>query len=309
MRLQILSLQGISKYYGKNRILDGIDLEVHEGEIFVLLGSNGCGKSTLLRIMATLLRPDSGEALIFGSKGSPENLLHVGIMFDHTAHWDKLTGYENAWMFARSYGLSGAQAASKLDNLFKWIGIFERRNEAVATYSYGMRRKLSLIEALVHEPDLLLMDEPSMGLDYSSRLAIYSHLQSLADNGMTIVLSTNDVSEAELLASRVALLKEGHIIALDRPEHLVASLNALTRIELKLAVPISIESIREIRGIEKVEVNGDRLRILADSNNDSLSSVVKKVTMLGGAIQKIEVKEPNLGDAFLKFSGENSDAA
>ena len=221
-----LTLQSISKSYGKNRVLDGIDLEVHKGEIFVLLGSNGCGKSTLLRIMATLLKPDSGEALLFGSKGSPEILRRVGIMFDHTAHWDKLTGYENAWMFARSYGLTNKVAASRLDGLFKWIGLWERRDEAVASYSYGMRRKLSLIEALVHEPDLLLMDEPSMGLDYTSRLAIYSHLRQLAEKGIAIVLSTNDVSEAELLASRVALLKKGHIIALDRPDHLVASLNA-----------------------------------------------------------------------------------
>ena len=307
--MQILSLQGISKSYGKNRVLDRIDLDVHKGEIFVLLGSNGCGKSTLLRIMATLLKPDSGEALLFGSKGNQEKLKNVGIMFDHTAHWDKLTGYENAWIFARSYGLSNDMASSRLDSLFKWIGLSERRNEAVAAYSYGMRRKLSLIEALVHEPDLLLMDEPSMGLDYTSRLAIYSHLKQLADKGMAIILSTNDVSEAELLASRVALLKKGHIIALDRPEHLVASLNALTRIEMKLAVPISIESIRRIKGIEKVEASGNELRILAASNHNSLSSVVKEVSTLGGIIQKIEVKEPNLGDAFLKFAGEEISAA
>lgn len=307
--MQILSLQGISKSYGKNRVLDGIDLEVYKGEIFVLLGSNGCGKSTLLRIMATLLKPDSGEALLFGLKRSPEILKHVGIMFDHTAHWDKLTGYENAWMFARSYGLPNNVAASRLDSLFKWIGLSERRDEAVTAYSYGMRRKLSLIEALVHEPDLLLMDEPSMGLDYTSRLAIYSHLRRLAEKGIAIILSTNDVSEAELLASRVALLKKGHIIALDQPDHLVASLDALTRIELKLAVPISIESLRGIGGIEKVEASGNELRILAASNHNSLSAVVKEVTTLGGVIQKIEVKEPNLGDAFLKFAGEDIDAA
>ncbi|MGA9097877.1 MAG: ABC transporter ATP-binding protein [Methanotrichaceae archaeon] len=306
--MPILTLQSISKSYCKNRVLDGIDLEVHKGEIFVLLGSNGCGKSTLLRIMATLLKPDSGEALLFGSKGSPEILRRVGIMFDHTAHWDKLTGYENAWMFARSYGLTNKVAASRLDDLFKWIGLWERRDEAVASYSYGMRRKLSLIEALVHEPDLLLMDEPSMGLDYTSRLAIYSHLRQLAEKGIAIVLSTNDVSEAELLASKVALIKKGHIIALDRPDHLVASLNALTRIELKLAMPISIESLRGIRGIEKVEASGDELRILASSNHDSLSAVVKEVTTLGGVIQKIEVKEPNLGDAFLKYAGEDVSA-
>lgn len=307
--MPILSLRGISKSFGKNRILDSIDLDVYEGEIFILLGSNGCGKSTLLRIMATLLKPDSGVALLFGSKGGQEIHRRIGIMFDHAAHWDKLTGYENAWIFARSYGLSGDAAASRLDSLNRWIGLSERRDDAVTTYSYGMRRKLSLIEALTHEPDLLLMDEPSMGLDYATRLALYSRLKELSKEGTTMVLATNDILEAELLASRVALLKKGRIIALDRPENLVASLNSQTMIEMKLATPISIESIREISGVEKVEASGNDLRILAATNRNSLSEAVKEVTALGGVILKIEVKEPNLGDAFLKFAGEDVSAS
>ncbi len=307
--MQVLSLRGVSKSYGKNKILDGIDLEVHKGEIFVLLGFNGCGKSTLLKIMATLMKPDSGKVLLLGSEDTSNYLRRLGFMFDHTAHWDKITGYENAWLFARSYGLSGNTAALRLDKLFKWTGLDERRNETVAAYSYGMRRKLSLIEALVHEPNLLLMDEPSMGLDYASRLALYSHLRELSEKGITTVLATNDVSEAELLASRVALLRNGHIIALDKPEHLVASLNALTRIELKLAVPIPVETLRGIEGVVQVEAEEDVLRLLVTLGQDSLAAIVKEVTALGGMIQNIEIREPNLGDAFLKLAGAGKDAA
>ncbi len=301
--MHFLALQSVSKSYGRNKVLDGIDLEVHKGEIFVLLGSNGCGKSTLLRIMSTLMRPDSGRALLFDSESRPDTLKRVGVMFDHTVHWDKLTGYENAWLFARSYGLSEGNAASRLDELFKWIGLDKKRDESVAAYSYGMRRKLSLIEALVHEPDLLLMDEPSMGLDYASRLALYTHLRELAKKGVTTVLATNDVSEAQLLADRVALLKNGHIIALDKPDHLVASLGALTRIELKLTVPIYIEALRKTKGIVRAEADEDVLTLLVTSGQDSLASIVKEVIALGGMIQSIEVKEPNLGDAFLKLTG------
>jgi ABC-2 type transport system ATP-binding protein len=307
--LQTLALQGVSKSFGKNRVLDNIDLGVNEGEIFVLLGSNGCGKSTMLRIMATLLKPDSGKALLFGLKGGPELLRRVGVMFDHTAHWDRLTGYENAWMFARSYGLPRDVTVTRLNSLFKWIGLQDGRDAAVATYSYGMRRKLSLIEALVHEPDLLLLDEPSMGLDYTSRLAVYSHLREMAREGAAVVLSTNDVSEAGLLASRVALIKKGKIIAMDRPEHLVASLNALTRIELKLAVPMSTERISRLEGVKQVEAEGDVLRMLTSTGKESLASIVKEVAMSGGMIQSIEVKEPDLGDAFLKFAGRGADAS
>jgi ABC-2 type transport system ATP-binding protein len=306
--LEVIALQGISKSYGGNLVLDRVDLEVHEGEIFILLGSNGCGKSTMLRIMATLLKPDSGRALLFGLNPDPKIRRRVGVMFDHAAHWDRLTGYENAWMFARSYGLSKDEAASRLERLFKWIDLQEGRDVAVAAYSYGMRRKLSLIEALVHEPDLLLLDEPSMGLDYTTRLALYSHFQEKARNGKTIILSTNDVNEAEHLASRIALIKRGNIIALDRPENLVASLDALTRIELRLATPISVEGLKKIDAIQEVEADGDLLVMLTASKRDSLAAIVKQVTMSGGIIQSIEVREPNLGDAFLRFEGRGADA-
>ncbi len=300
-------LKGVSKSYGGNKVLDDIDLNIEEGEIFVLLGANGSGKSTLLRIMATLLKPDSGEISLMGTEGGHKVLRDIGMMFDHNAHWDKLTGYENAWFFSLSYGLSQAEASSRLDRLFSWIDLGEKSQHAVVEYSYGMRRKLSLIEALVHNPRLLLMDEPSMGLDYSSRLALYSELKERARRENSVVIATNDVHEAEILADRVALIKKGKIIASGSPAMLIDSLGASTSIELTLTYPIPLECIKEIKEVEGLDAedNGKKLKISSRYGQEALIPIVKKVNDLNGIICEISVRPPNLGDVFLKFTGED----
>jgi ABC-2 type transport system ATP-binding protein len=285
----VVALEGVWKSYGKIKALEEVKLEVQEGEIFVLLGPNGSGKSTLLRILATLLPPDQGRVHLFGKGGReywPEARERIGVLFDHTAHWDRLTGYENAWFFARSYGLSSREAHSRLGDLFQWAGLWEKRDDAVATYSYGMRRKLALIEALAHRPKLLLLDEPSMGLDYVSRLALYGFLEEEVRKGTTVVLATNDVHEAALLAQRVALLHWGRILATGEPVALVASLKALTRVELRVAAPLPLAPLREIEGVERVGVDeggedGVQLQFLARSGREVLARIVNEVVERG----------------------------
>jgi len=305
--LYIAELKSVSKSYGGNKVLDDIDLNIEEGEIFVLLGANGSGKSTLLRIMATLLKSDSGEVSLMGTEGGHEVLRDIGMMFDHNSHWDKLTGYENAWFFAIRYGLSQAEASSRLERLLSWIDLGEKSHHAVAGYSYGMRRKLSLIEALVHNPRLLLMDEPSMGLDYSSRLALYSELKNRTRRKNSVVIATNDVHEAEILADRVALIKNGKIIASGSPSMLIDSLGASTSIELTLTYPIPWERIKEVKEVEGLDADdcGMKLKISSRYGQEAIVPIVKKVNDLNGLISEISVRPPNLGDVFLKFTGED----
>lgn len=307
----VVALEGVWKFYGKVKALEEVNLEVREGEIFALLGPNGSGKSTLLRILATLLPPDRGRVHLFdwdGVKSQAEARRQIGVLFDHTAHWDRLTGYENAWFFARSYSLPPDEAYSRLDDLFRWAGLWGKQDDTVATYSYGMRRKLALIEALAHRPKLLLLDEPSMGLDYVSRLALYGLLEEEARRSTTVILATNDVNEAALLARRVALLHRGKILAIGEPAVLVASLKARTRIELWLAAPLPLAPLREIEGVERVGIDergdGFRLRLLVWSGREVLARIVNEVVERGGILLGIEVQEPNLGDVFLKFTGE-----
>jgi ABC-2 type transport system ATP-binding protein len=314
---EIISLNNIWKYYGKIQALCEINLEVKKGELLVLLGPNGSGKSTLLRIIATLSNPDKGIIRLFGrtiKKNNHAILKEIGMAFDHPIHWDHLTGYQNAWFFARSHGLSKHTVKARLDYLFKWSNLHEKKDDDVATYSYGMKRKLALIETLSHQPKLLLLDEPSMGLDYTSRLELYDVLREITKSGSTIVIATNDVNEAALLAHKVLLLKRGKIIAYGEPKKLMESLNAIVIIDLYLAFPIPFNPIREIEGIKGIKVenkneNKFNLKVLANPENNKnfpliLAKVINKIVELGGFLLSIEVKNPNLGDIFLKLNGD-----
>lgn len=210
--MAVVSLEGLSKMYGGRLALDSIDLALEEGDIMGLIGPNGSGKSTLLRVISGLARPDSGKISLFDGTRPKDALVHIGAVLDRASHWDRLTAFENAWFFARSCGLSKEEAISRLEELFAWSGLSARQDDPVSTYSYGMRRKLSLIEALVHRPSLLLLDEPSMGLDYSARLDLYNILKAQAKEGRAVMLATNDMGEASAVCSQVALLKSGRIL-------------------------------------------------------------------------------------------------
>ncbi len=312
----VLGLNAVRKEYGRNLALANINLRLRSGEIFVLLGLNGSGKSTLLKVVATLLPLDGGRVSFFDENGTVKDQTRVregmGVLFDHTAHWDRLTGYENAWFFIRSYGIPPEKARTTLDALFKQLGMWDKRNESVATYSYGMRRKLGVIEAVAHQPNILLLDEPSMGLDYTSRLSLYELLRDVAHKGTTVLVATNDVNEAVTLATRVALIDRGRIAVTGVPEALVASLNALTRIDLSLAMPHDTTSLIGIEEVESIvaddEEGASKLQLLVRTQPETLTRIVQRVTEEGGVIQHLDIREPDLGDVFLKFTGRARDS-
>lgn len=305
-----VNIKNVSKSYGKIRALNDINLEINEGEIFVLLGSNGSGKSTLLKTLATLYSPDRGQLSLFGKDiVSDVSTIQsqIGVLFDNIIHWDRLTGYENAWFFARSYKLSSEEAKSRLDELFKKFNLYDNRNDPVSTYSYGMRRKLAIIEALAHKPKLLLLDEPSMGLDYVSRLVLYDILNKELENNTTIILATNDVSEATMLAHKVALMQKGYVLAVGSPSELIDSLKSINRIDLKLASPLPLDKFKTIKGIEFMEINDKdaksiEIQFLVWSDPEILANIVSKTVEIGGAILGIDVHEPSLEDVFLRFT-------
>lgn len=312
----VLALDDVGRSFGSIAALRGVTLAADKGEVIGLLGGNGSGKSTLLRLMAGLLRPDSGAIAWWGrSPLDRTSFREIGVLFDHLGHWDPLTGYENAWFFARSYGLAPDVVRERLDVLFDRFGLRERQDDPVATYSFGMRRKLAIIEALAHAPRLLLLDEPSMGIDYHARLTLYTLLQDAASSGTTVIFASNDMHEAAALATRVALLKDGRVIAAGAPPVLIRSLDRAVRIEIRLASPIPPDRLRGIPGVEGVGEATDGegaplLRVLgrADSGGGSTSALLARVVTgvadQGGRITGIEVNPPTLGDVFLQSAGE-----
>jgi ABC-2 type transport system ATP-binding protein len=305
-----IEVQKVSRAFGAIRALDDITLEVDQGEIFGLLGPNGSGKSTLLRILSLLIPPSSGSISLLGEairERDPSLLKQMGVVFDQDVHYDQLTGYENAWFFGRTYGLSSPTLQNRLYHLFKSLSLWERKEDPVGIYSHGMKRKLALIEALAHQPRLIVLDEPSLGLDYYSRMSLYQILRDEADSGASIILATNDVHEARLLCDRVALMNHGRLLATGTPEELIRSLGGFTVLNMQLDRPVSPKILNQVEGIEHSEMSeedGGRFRVtlLARDEPYLLPSLIREITQ-HASLLGMEVKRPDLGDVMLQLGG------
>ncbi|MDD1677720.1 MAG: ABC transporter ATP-binding protein [Methanomicrobiales archaeon] len=303
-------VQGVCKNFGALQALDGISFAVEAGEIFGLLGSNGSGKSTLLRILSLLIAPSRGTISMLGrqvQKKDSSLLRQMGVVFDQTPHYEHLTGFENAWFFARAYEVGDTEIESRLRHFFTALDLWERRDDLVGIYSHGMKRKLALIEALAHHPRVILLDEPSLGLDYHSRMSLYQLLQERVQSGSSIIMATNDVHEARLLCDRVALMRKGRILAVETPDALIGSLGGYAILEMRLDRPIPFDLLKGVPGIAQSEAtvreNGSYgIRILARDDPRILPTLLAEITPHASLIG-LDIKRPDLGDVMLRFGG------
>jgi ABC-2 type transport system ATP-binding protein len=234
-----VNVQGIRKAFGAKTVLDGVDLAVPAGQIFALLGPNGAGKTTLIRILATLLRPDAGTATVAGHDllADPAAVRRViSLTGQYAAVDDMLTGEENLRMMARLRHLGRRAARDRAARLLTQFDLDDARRRLVKTYSGGMRRRLDLAASLVARPELLFLDEPTTGLDPRSRDQLWAAVRELADDGVTVLLTTQYLAEAEQLADQIAVLHEGRIVAEGTAGELMASVGAASLDEVFLAL-------------------------------------------------------------------------
>jgi ABC-2 type transport system ATP-binding protein len=303
-----LEAENITRLYrSSGRGVTDVSLAVDPGEILGLLGPNGSGKSTLLRILSTAIVPDSGTFRVDGTDGVKEKRkvrAKTGLMVDRPTHYGDLSGWANAYFFARAYGMEEEKAASTLAELFNYFDLAEYRDNKVRTYSYGMSKKLALIEAVAHGPSLLLLDEPSPGLDYTSQLAFQKKVQELSGAGTAILLASNQVDEVESLCDRVAFLHRGRLLAEGTPEELVSSLEGVKRIVVTLRNPVEYAPVGEVSGVERVVPEGGNLVIHCEDRPGVVADVVGAIVRAGGDITDLSVRRPNLGDVFVKLTGE-----
>ncbi len=295
------------RYKSSGRGVTGVSLAVDPGEILGLVGPNGSGKSTLLRVLSTAIDPDSGALRISGADGLKEKRkvrARIGLMVDRPTHYGDLSGWANAYFFARAYGMEEEKAASALAELFDYFDLAEYRDDKVKTYSYGMGKKLALIEAVAHGPELLLLDEPSPGLDYTSQLAYQKRVRELAGAGAAIVLASNQVDEVESLCDRVLFLHRGRVAAEGTPEELVSSLEGVKRIVAALRNPVEYSSVGEVEGVELVAPEGRDLVVHCEDRPGIVAEVVAGIVQAGGDILDLSVRRPNLEDVFVKLTGE-----
>src|SRR5947209_7099179 len=228
------------------------------------MGPNGSGKTTLLRLLATAANPTAGRISWFGSPDfrDPSVRRRLGIMLDQPAHFEQMTGYQNAWFFARQFGLSEDFARERLDELFNWSGLSEARGQLVGEYSLGMKRRLNMVEALVHRPSILLLDEPTLALDYRGELDLIERLQLLGLTGTAVVLATNDVHLAERLCDYVIFLHDGRLIREGHVPELLTEVAGSKEVQLQTSSPISLESLRALPTVEAANVEGDTVHII-----------------------------------------------
>lgn len=263
----MIEVSDLKKSYGSIRAVDGVSFEVRKGETLGLLGPNGAGKTTAIHMLAGALRPDAGQVRISGTADptQPEVRLKIGFSPQALSLYTELTGAENLEFFGRLYGLSGAHLRDRVGWALRFSGLEQRRRDRVRTYSGGMQRRLNLACALVHDPPILLLDEPMVGVDPQSRNHIFESIETLKRAGRTILYATHYMEEAQRLCDRVAILDRGKILALDRVDTLIE----------KHGGPSMLEA----------EIDG------------------KKVRFEGRRIRSVKVNQPDLETAFLALTG------
>ncbi|MDQ6883298.1 MAG: ABC transporter ATP-binding protein [Candidatus Dormibacteraeota bacterium] len=303
-RASLLQASDLSRVYRGGKGVSSVSLSVEAGEVVGLMGPNGSGKTTLLRMLATASTPTSGGVSWFGSSNprDPSVRRRLGVVLDQAAHFDQMTGYQNAWFFARQFGLSSDLARSRLDELFQWAGIADARDQLVREYSLGMRRRLNLIEALVHRPQILLLDEPTLALDYRAELGLIERLQLLTLTGTAVVLATNDVHLAERLCDRILFLHQGRVIREGRVPELMTELAGSKEVQLQMSSPVPLEKLRGLPAVQAANVEGDTVHIVL-ARGANPADVLSILNGTADLVSTMRVRRPNLGDLFLKLTG------
>jgi ABC-2 type transport system ATP-binding protein len=299
----ILRIEGLTRRFGDRLALDGLSFSVRAGEVFGLLGPNGAGKSTAFQILACILRADSGKLYFHGRELSVEDpslRAQMGVVFQKNSLDEQLTGYENLVLGARLYCLPRAAIRARVREMLELIELTERARERVAKWSGGMRRRLELARALVHRPRILLMDEPTQGLDEASFRKFWAHLKALqAQEGLTILVTTHRAEEAEQ-CDRLAVLDSGKLVALDSPSGLASRIGG-DIITVEATDLAKAERLLRTRfELSPTAIDG-RLQVERREGHLLIPRLVEAFPV--GEVISVNLRRPTLADVFLKLTG------
>ena len=307
-----IEAEGLVKVYRSRksevRALDGADLEVQEGTVLGLLGPNGAGKTTTVRILATLLRADAGRATVAGLDVAREAQAVrklIGLSGQYAAVDENLTGRENLWLFGRLYQLPSSEASRRADELLERFALEDAADRVAKTYSGGMRRRLDLAAALIGQPRLLFLDEPTTGLDPRSRLAMWDVIRSQVREGNTLLLTTQYLEEADELADDIVVVDHGRIIARGTADELKSQVGG-ERIEVVVHDRESLSRAADVvapNGSASLDQHTKRLTISANGGAQQLVQVVRSLGDEGIALDDVALRRPTLDDVFLALTG------
>jgi ABC-2 type transport system ATP-binding protein len=307
LRLRCVDLR---KSYGPLRAVDGVSFEIAAGETYGLLGPNGAGKTTAISIIAGVLEADSGEVTVGGLPMSPSALdakALTGYVPQDVALYPDLSGRENLRFFASLYRMDRRAARARVDEVLEVVGLSERAGEQVKKYSGGMKRRLNIAVGLLHRPSLLILDEPTVGVDPQSRNAILDSIEALSSEGMAVLYTTHYMEEAERLCDRVGIVDLGHLIAEGPPGALTAELGQAEHIVMQVEGDLdrAVEAVDALPAAGRTTGADRTIDVLVTDAESALPAVMSAATGAGVSIRSVTVQEPDLEVVFLHLTGKH----
>ncbi len=300
----VISIEKLTKHFNEVKAVNGVDLEISKGEIFGLLGPNGAGKTTIIRMLFGLAKPTSGKATVAGYdivKDSVNVRRIVGVVPQTNVLDRELTVKQNLIYHAKLHRMKKSGYEKAIINALSVVGMQEKQDSDPLTLSGGMKRRVTIAKALVHEPEVLFLDEPTTGLDPQSKRALWERIQALSEKGITMILTTHYMEEAELLCDRIGIIDRGKIIALDTPRGLKKLLKGEAVVEITHDGKLSTKSFENLEFINDFDLIGHTLRLYTTKKKEAISHMFAN---FGDNILSVDFHEPTLEDVFLNLTGK-----
>jgi ABC-2 type transport system ATP-binding protein len=304
-RKAIIEVEGLVKYYGEVKAVDGVSFSVEEGEIFGLLGPNGAGKTTLMEILCCLRRFDRGQVFVNSFDPSKNSLgvrASIGFCPQETLLYDLLNVRENLAFSASLYSLSSKKFKERVEFSSKVLGVGEFLNRRVEQLSGGMKRRANLAASIIHDPSIIILDEPTVGFDPNIKREFWELIRSFKDYGKTVLLSTHDMYEADEICDRVAIMDKGKIVALDKTHILKKTIGGKPSIHLRVKESQTKKALSILKEY-KIASRDNEIHILVENPWETMTEVSNKLASQEVLIEKIEIVEPTLEDVFVKLTG------
>ncbi|MFQ5908397.1 MAG: ATP-binding cassette domain-containing protein [Thermoplasmata archaeon] len=307
--MEFIETVDLKRTFGSVVAVEDLNLRVREGEVFAFLGPNGAGKTTTVRMLTSLISPTSGNAYIGGNEvGREPDSMNIramtGLLPEAPGLYERLSAARNLDFFGRLYGVPERRREARIEELLKWIGLWSRREAPIATFSKGMKQKIAIVRALVHDPQILFLDEPTAGLDPSAAKTVRDFLMDLGSMGKTIFLNTHNLSEAERVSTRIGVVNT-HLLAQGTPKELAARyLKPASVFRLREATEDVVRAVDALEFVEDVHVEDGELHVSLDDPQKGNPAVARAVIAAGGEIEFIVEKEMGLEEVYLRLVGD-----
>jgi ABC-2 type transport system ATP-binding protein len=304
----MIEIKGLSRSFEKIRVVDNLNLNINDGEVFGFLGPNGAGKTTTVRMLACLIRPTEGTAIIDGLDIRDESdamkiRQKIGMLTESPGLYDTLSAYRNLDFYAKLYDVPASKREERIEHYLKMMGLWEKRGEPVGGFSKGMKQKMAIARCLIHEPGVLFLDEPTSGLDPEASRIVRDFILELKSEGRTIFLCTHNLDEADRICDRIGIMK-GTILGMDTPSRLKNELYGRSvTIQLKEVTPAIVEGVGSLSYVKNMSSNGNKLTMNVSVPEEENPALVRTLISLGAEVQFIYENKHSLEDVYFKIMG------